>query len=53
MPQDAKGAGTEVMIDINGEEFKTKGLMVLERNYLDVCRPILMLYMLILARVGL
>ncbi|KAJ1911822.1 DNA topoisomerase 3-alpha, partial [Tieghemiomyces parasiticus] len=33
---DAKGHKTEVTIRISGEEFRTKGLMVLARNYLLV-----------------
>ena len=34
--QDARGAGTDVRVDINGEEFNTSGLMVIEKNYLEV-----------------
>ncbi|KAJ8915993.1 hypothetical protein NQ315_016670 [Exocentrus adspersus] len=34
--KDAKGFETTVNIDIAGEKFSAKGLIVLERNYLDV-----------------
>ncbi|KAK9508812.1 hypothetical protein O3M35_006277 [Rhynocoris fuscipes] len=34
--KDAKGHETNVLIEINGEEFSASGLMILERNYLDV-----------------
>lgn len=34
--KDAKGFETIVNVDIAGEKFATKGLIVLERNYLDV-----------------
>ncbi|XP_073996996.1 topoisomerase 3-alpha isoform X2 [Rhodnius prolixus] len=34
--KDAKGHETNVLIEINGEEFQASGLMILERNYLDV-----------------
>ncbi|CAH1389834.1 unnamed protein product [Nezara viridula] len=34
--KDAKGHETTVKIDINGEKFTASGLMILERNYLDV-----------------
>lgn len=33
---DAKGSETTVTIDINNEKFSASGLMVLERNYLEV-----------------
>lgn len=33
---DAKGVETEIKIEINGEFFNTSGLIVLERNYLEV-----------------
>jgi DNA topoisomerase-3 len=35
---DAKGAETKVTIDIAGELFLAKGLMIHERNYLDIYR---------------
>uniref|UniRef100_A0A0A9WRY3 DNA topoisomerase n=1 Tax=Lygus hesperus TaxID=30085 RepID=A0A0A9WRY3_LYGHE len=34
--KDAKGHETTVLIDINTEKFSASGLMILERNYLDV-----------------
>lgn len=34
--EDAKGEGTDVEIDWGGEAFRTHGLIVLQRNYLDV-----------------
>lgn len=34
--KDAKGHETTVKIDINSEKFSAAGLMILERNYLDV-----------------
>lgn len=34
--KDAKGFETTVNVDIAGEKFVAKGLVVLERNYLDV-----------------
>ena len=34
--EDAKGQATTVDLDLSGERFSTTGLVVLERNYLDV-----------------
>lgn len=34
--QDAKGHETKVKIDISGEKFSARGLMIIERNYLDI-----------------
>ena len=34
--KDAKGFETTISIDINQEKFSTSGLMITERNYLDV-----------------
>lgn len=33
---DARGSETTVTIDISNEKFSASGLMILERNYLDV-----------------
>lgn len=33
---DAKGSETEILVDIRGEKFHTSGLIIFERNYLDV-----------------
>lgn len=33
---DARGDGTTVTIDMGGEEFSTSGLMITERNFLEV-----------------